>query len=79
MWAASAAGSNTSSCGRAASRSIAGEPGAGKSVTLRLLASRLDKTEGLNVAVLSHPSSNIGDFYREMAGLFGITLIHNNL
>ena len=58
---------------------IAGEPGAGKSVALRLLASRLDRAEGLNVAVLSHPSSNIGDFYREMADLFGITLIHNNL
>jgi len=58
---------------------IAGEPGASKSVALRLLASRLDKTEGLNVAVLSHPSSNIGDFYREMADLFGITLIRNNL
>ena len=58
---------------------IAGEPGIGKSVALRLLANRLERTEGLNVAVLSHPSSNIGDFYREMADLFGITLIHNNL
>ena len=58
---------------------IAGEPGAGKSVTLRLLASRLEQTEGLKVAVLTHPSSNIGDFYREMADLFGITLVHNNL
>ena len=58
---------------------IAGEPGIGKSVALRLLASRLERTEGLNVAVLTHPSSNIGDFYREMADLFGITLVHNNL
>ena len=58
---------------------VAGEPGAGKSVALRLLASRLERTDGLNVAVLAHPSSNIGDFYREMADLFGITLIYNNL
>ena len=31
---------------------IAGEPGAGKRVTLRLLAKRLERTDGLNVAVL---------------------------
>ena len=58
---------------------IAGEPGTGKSVALRLLAQRLSRTDGLNVAVLTHPSSSIGDFYREMADLFGITLIHHNL
>ena len=58
---------------------IAGEPGAGKSVALRLLAERLGRTDGLEVAVLTHPSSGLGDFYREMADLFGITLIHNNL
>ena len=58
---------------------IAGEPGTGKSVTLRLLAQRLSRTDGLNVAVLTHPSSSLSDFYREMADLFGITLIHNNL
>ena len=57
---------------------VAGEPGAGKSVALRLLANRLEHTEGLNVAVLSHPSANLGDFYREMADLFGISLVHNN-
>ena len=58
---------------------IAGEPGAGKSVALRLLAERLGRTDGLEVAVLTHPSSGLGDFYREMADLFAITLIHNNL
>ena len=58
---------------------IAGEPGTGKSVALRLLAERLARTDGLEVAVLTHPSSSLGDFYREMADLFGITLIHNNL
>jgi len=58
---------------------IAGDPGTGKSVTLRLLAERLGRTDGLNVAVLTHPSSSLSDFYREMADLFGIALIHNNL
>ncbi len=58
---------------------IAGEPGTGKSVALRLLAQRLSNTDGIEVAVLTHPSSSLGDFYREMADLFGITLIHNNL
>ena len=58
---------------------IAGEPGTGKSVALRLLAERLARGDGIEVAVLTHPSSSLGDFYREMADLFGITLIHNNL
>ena len=58
---------------------IAGEPGTGKSVALRLLAERLSRTDGLSVAVLTHPSSSLSDFYREMADLFGITLIHHNL
>ena len=57
---------------------VAGEPGAGKSVALRLLASRLEHTEGLNVAVLSCASANLSDFYREMADLFGISLVYNN-
>ncbi len=57
---------------------IAGEPGAGKSAALRLLAHRLEKTEGLGVAALTHPSASISDFYHEITDLFGITLIHNN-
>ena len=58
---------------------IAGEPGTGKSVALRLLAHRLSRTDGLEVAVLTHPSSTLSDFYREMADLFGIPLIHGNV
>ena len=57
---------------------ITGEPGCGKSAALRLLAKRLERTEGLRVAALTHPSSRLGDFYREMGELFGITLVHNN-
>ena len=57
---------------------ITGEPGTGKSVTLRLLVNRLARTDGLRVAVLTHPSSRLADFYREMGDLFGITLLYNN-
>ena len=57
---------------------VAGEPGAGKSVALRLLANRLEHTEGLNVAVVTHPSANLSDFYREICDLFGISMVHNN-
>ena len=58
---------------------VAGDPGTGKSVALRLLASRLGKADGLAVAVLAHPSSSNGDFYREMADLFGITTLRSNI
>ena len=57
---------------------VTGEPGTGKSAALRTLASRLDKTDGLRIAALSHPSSRLADFYREMGELFGIALVHNN-
>lgn len=58
---------------------VAGDPGTGKSVALRPLASRLGKADGLAVAVLAHPSSSNGDFYREMADLFGITTLRSNI
>ena len=58
---------------------VAGEPGAGKSVALRLLANRIEKAEGLDVAVLSHPSSSNGNFYREMGDVFGVGMAQNNI
>jgi len=57
---------------------IAGEPGTGKSVALRLLASRLELLSDLSVAALSHPSANLADFYREMGDLFGVDLRPHN-
>ena len=57
---------------------ITGAPGSGKSVALRLLAKRTERTEGLRVAALTHPSSRLADFYREMGELFAISLVHNN-
>lgn len=57
---------------------ISGEPGTGKSVVLRLLAERLGQLHDLTLATLSHPSSNLADFYREMGELFGIELKPHN-
>lgn len=57
---------------------LSGDPGAGKSVTLRLLASRLATQRDVSVGVLSHATSNIADFYREMGDIFGVTLRPHN-
>jgi hypothetical protein len=51
---------------------VTGDPGTGKSVVLRLLTERLSHLRDLTVGVISHPSSNLSDFYREMGDLFGI-------
>lgn len=57
---------------------VSGEPGSGKSVTLRLLAERLSGVPELKVAVLTHPSSHLADFYREMGEVFGVPLRPHN-
>ena len=57
---------------------IAGEPGTGKSVALRLLARRLEQLPDLTVAALTHPSANLADFYRELGDLFGVELSPHN-
>jgi type II secretory pathway predicted ATPase ExeA len=57
---------------------ITGEPGTGKSVVLRLLAERLGQLRDLSVGVITHPSSNLSDFYREMGDLFAIELRPSN-
>ncbi|EQD75167.1 general secretion pathway protein [mine drainage metagenome] len=53
---------------------IQGDPGTGKSVALRALAERLERQTDLTVGILNHPQSNLGDFYRELAEVFGVTL-----
>ena len=50
---------------------IHGDPGTGKSVALRLLAERLARLPDLTVGAITHPQSNLADFYREMGDLFG--------
>ena len=57
---------------------VVGEPGSGKSVVLRLLADRLTRNHDLVVAALTHPSSNLADFYREMGELFDVPLRPHN-
>jgi general secretion pathway protein A len=57
---------------------ISGDPGTGKSVVLRLLAERLARVRDLTVAPLTHPSSRLSDFYREMGELFGLSLQPHN-
>jgi type II secretory pathway predicted ATPase ExeA len=51
---------------------ITGDPGTGKSVALRLLATRLSRLRDVVVAALANPRSNLLDFYREMSELFGV-------
>lgn len=53
---------------------ITGEPGAGKSVALRLLADRLGRLTDLTVRALTHPQSHLADFYQELGDLFGVVL-----
>ena len=57
---------------------IHGDPGSGKSVVLRLLAERLERLPDVTIAVLSHPQSNLADFYRELGELFAVGLKPHN-
>lgn len=57
---------------------ISGDPGTGKSVTLRLLANRLKDIRDVHVGVIQHPSGRLGDFYREIGELFGVQLSMHN-
>ncbi len=57
---------------------VSGEPGSGKSAILRLLAERLEAMSELTVAVLTHPQSNLADFYREMGDVFAVSLRPHN-
>ena len=57
---------------------VHGEPGSGKSVTLRLLAERLARLADITVGTLNHPQSNLADFYREMGEVFAVPLKPHN-
>ena len=57
---------------------ITGDPGTGKSAVLRLLAERLTQLRELSVAVLTHPQSNLADFYRELGDIFSVDLKPHN-
>jgi general secretion pathway protein A len=57
---------------------ITGDPGTGKSITLRLLAARLRALPDVLVGTLEHPQSRTMDFYRELGDLFGVPLAAHN-
>ena len=57
---------------------IQGDPGTGKSAVLRLLDERLGRLPEVSVGAISHPSSNLADFYREMGDLFAVELKPHN-
>ena len=57
---------------------ITGAPGAGKSVTLRILAELLAAQRDVKVGVISRPQAGLADFYREMGDLFGVALHPHN-
>jgi len=57
---------------------ITGDPGTGKSVALRLLATRLRAMRDVVVGTIEHPQSRTMDFYRELGDLFGVPLQAHN-
>ena len=57
---------------------ITGDPGTGKSVTLRILAHHLASLPDVQAGVLTRPQSSLGDFYRELGELFGVALVPHN-
>jgi general secretion pathway protein A len=57
---------------------VTGDPGSGKSVSLRLLDHRLAKIPDVSVGVLRRPQSHGADFYREMGDIFSVTLRPHN-
>jgi type II secretory pathway predicted ATPase ExeA len=57
---------------------LTGEPGAGKSVTLRLLAAHLRGLRDVVVGTIDHPQSRLSDFYRELGDIFGVAFPPHN-
>jgi len=57
---------------------IIGDPGTGKSITLRLLVARLGGLRDVVVGVLTRPQAGLADFYREIGHLFSVPLSPHN-
>lgn len=57
---------------------VTGEPGLGKSITLRLLVDKLRARGELTVGILTRPQTSLHDFYRELGDLFQVQLSPHN-
>jgi type II secretory pathway predicted ATPase ExeA len=57
---------------------IQGDPGNGKSVSLRYLASQLRTSPDILVGVLTKPQGSLSDFYRELGDIFRVQLSPSN-
>lgn len=57
---------------------VTGDPGTGKSASLRILAHHLAHQPDVLAGVLTRPQSSIPDFYRELGDLFGVSLTPHN-
>ena len=57
---------------------VSGDPGLGKSATLRLLEARLARGGDAKLGVLTHASASVSSFYRELGDLFGVELTPRN-
>lgn len=57
---------------------ITGNPGTGKSSSLRILEHRLGQIPDIHVGQLTRPQSRIADFYRELAEIFGVDFKSSN-
>jgi len=57
---------------------VTGEPGTGKSVTLRILSEHLGGMRDVRVGILTRPQCSMADFYRELGDLFGVELSPHN-
>jgi len=57
---------------------VSGDPGTGKSAALRLLSEKLSTLRDVQVGVITHPSSGLADFYRELGDIFDVPLRAHN-
>jgi general secretion pathway protein A len=57
---------------------VTGESGTGKSVALRIVASRLGAVRDTTVGVIERPQSKSPDFYRELGDIFAVKLVPHN-
>jgi len=57
---------------------VTGDPGTGKSITLRHLQAHLGDIPELTVRIITRPQSGLRDFYREISELFELPMKQNN-